>query len=435
MAWITAALIVLAAFVAVPCAVLFVQCFAAFLPTAKRQLTEDSRPRLGVLVPAHNEEAVLRSTLESIRGQLTTQDRLLVIADNCTDSTARIAADCGAEVIERSDPVRRGKGYALQSGLDRFAAGPPEVVVVIDADCRLMPGCLDALARQVATTSRPAQACYLMTAPPVPRAVDIISSLAILVKNRVRPLGMSKLGLACLITGSGSAFPWEALQVRSFSGGNIVEDMQIAVDLALAGFAPRYCDEAVVLAALPDRHSAFLSQRRRWEHGHLQTLFSQAPRLLARFLRTGRVELVTMTADLWVPPLSLLTAMDVLTILATLGWAVVQGNVWPLAIVSCATLLLSISAGAAWWGFARDHVPFRMLLRIPGYVFAKLPLYATFLYRRERAWVRTTRTTSVGWQDDAAMGHLASGTLSSEAMDGSSRHVGADDEAMLADGR
>lgn len=435
MTWITAALIVLAAFIALPCAVLFVQCLAAFLPAAKRQSTEIARPRLGVLVPAHNEQAVLRSTLESIRSQLAPQDRLLVIADNCTDSTANIAADSGAEVVERTDPVQRGKGFALQCGLACFAADPPAVVVVIDADCQLMPGCLDALARQVAATSRPAQACYLMTPPPVPRAVDVVSSLAILVKNRIRPLGMSKMGLPCLITGSGSAFPWQSLQVRSFSGGNIVEDMQFAVDLALAGYAPRYCDESVVLAGLPDRPSAFLSQRRRWEHGHLQTLFSQAPRLVAAFLRTGRIDLAAMTADLSVPPLSLLAAANVVSLAATFGWLLVQGSPWPFVVTAFGLLLLLSAVGVAWWGFARDRVPFRMLLTIPGYVFAKLPLYATFFYRRERDWVRTMRNANADWPADTAIGRLNSGTFRPEAIDGPAAHVGADDEAMLADGR
>jgi len=435
MAWISAALIVLAALIAVPSAVLFIQCLAACLPTPKPKPIELGRPRIGILVPAHDEEAVIRSTLASIRSQLAKGDRLLVIADNCTDSTARIAADCAVEVIERSDALRRGKGYALQSGLDRFADDRPEVVIVVDADCQLMPGCLEALVRQVAATSRPAQACYLMTPPPVPRAVDVISSLAILVKNRVRPRGMSRMALPCLITGSGSAFPWQALQVRSFSGGNIVEDMQFAVDLALAGFAPRYCDEAVVLAGLPDRHSAFLSQRRRWEHGHLQTLFSQVPRLLAGFLRSGRIDLMAMAADLSVPPLSLLTAINVFSLATTLAWALCYASVWPLGIAACGAFLLSGSAGAAWWGFARDRVPFRTLLTIPGYVFAKLPLYMTFLYRRERAWVRTTRATSVNCSANAVMGHVASRPLGPEAMHRPPTHLGADDEAMLADGR
>jgi cellulose synthase/poly-beta-1,6-N-acetylglucosamine synthase-like glycosyltransferase len=337
---------------------------------------------------------VISSTLKSIRAQLIPGDRLLVIADNCSDETARIAKQNGAEVLERDDEERRGKGYALRSGVEQFQAAPPEVVIVIDADCQLHPGCLDALASQVAATSRPAQACYLMTPPPEPRAIDVISSLAVLVKNRVRPLAMSRLGMPCLITGSGSAFPWRAIESRSFGGGNIVEDMQLAVDLALAGFSPTYCDRAVILAGLPSRHSAFVSQRRRWEHGHLQTLLAQAPRLLAAFLKSGRIELAAMMADLAVPPLSLLAVMNAAVLAMALIWAIVT-QIWtPAAIATGAAVLLFASIAMAWWRFARERVPFRILLTVPAYVVTKLPLYATFLFRRERTWIRTGRASS-----------------------------------------
>jgi cellulose synthase/poly-beta-1,6-N-acetylglucosamine synthase-like glycosyltransferase len=396
MAWITGGLFVMAAIAAVPCLVLFTQCIVAALPFKARSTTQTPRPSLGVLVPAHNEERVIRGTLESIRVQLTEGDRLLVVADNCSDTTARIARECGAEVFERQDLERRGKGYALQSGVDVLKSRPPAAVVVIDADCKLMPGCLDALAAQVAQTNRPAQACYLMTPPAVPRAIDVISSLAVLVKNRVRPLAMAKLGLPCLITGSGSTFPWQAIASRSFAGGNIVEDMQFAVDLALADFSPSYCDAAVVLAGLPECHSGFVSQRRRWEHGHLQTLIHQAPRLLAGILRSGRVDLLAMTADLAVPPLSLLTATNVLAVAVTVSWMLWSG-LWLSALVAGGAAVLLLGAVfISWWRFARESVPFRSLLAIPGYVLIKLPLYATFIFRRERTWIRTTRSSSAG---------------------------------------
>jgi len=396
MAWITGGLFVMAAIVAVPCLVLFGQCLVAALPFRTRSTDQTSRPSLGVLVPAHNEERVIQATLESIRSQLWEGDRLLVIADNCSDTTANIARECGAEVFERRDLERRGKGYALQSGVELLKSHPPAAVVVVDADCQLMPGCLNALAAQVAQTNRPAQACYLMPPPTAPRAIDVISSLAVLVKNRVRPLAMAKLGLPCLITGSGSAFPWQAIASRSFAGGNIVEDMQFAVDLALAGFSPSYCDAAVVLAGLPECHSGFVSQRRRWEHGHLQTLLHQAPRLLAGFLQSGRVDLLAMTADLAVPPLSLLTAMNVLAVAVTVSWMFSSGLWLPALVAGGAAFLLVDAVLISWWRFARQSVPFRLLLAIPGYVLIKLPLYATFIFRRERTWIRTTRGSSAG---------------------------------------
>jgi cellulose synthase/poly-beta-1,6-N-acetylglucosamine synthase-like glycosyltransferase len=404
MIWITAALTAVAVLVAWPAIVIAAQVAVAVLPlshfthrrrpdqTEADQGRSAGRPAAAVLVPAHNEALGIRETIESLSCQLSPVDRVVVVADNCTDQTAQIARECGAEVVERTDETRRGKGYALQAGLTHLGAGrPPEFVVIVDADCRLQPGCLDALLAHAAATGRPSQGCYLMTAPSAPRAVDVVSSLAVLVKNRVRPLAMVRLGLPCLITGSGSAFPWAALQSRSFDGGNIVEDMQLAVDLALAGSPPSYCDDALLTAALPDRPAAFVSQRRRWEHGHLKTLSTQVPRLGLAFLKTGRIELAAMLIDLAVPPLSLVVGLNLAAGTAALvafglgaGWA-------PAGILAAALALLAASIGVAWWRFARAWMPFRYLLSVPVYVLAKLPLYAAFAFRRENAWIRTAR--------------------------------------------
>jgi cellulose synthase/poly-beta-1,6-N-acetylglucosamine synthase-like glycosyltransferase len=401
MLWMTAGLTAIAALVALPALVIAAQVIVAALPIARSvrrphadRITpnEALRPAVAVLVPAHNEALGIRATIASIAAQMARGDRLVVVADNCTDETAQIARDGGAEVVERSDLTRRGKGFALQAGLTRLGtARPPEFVVVVDADCRLQAGCLDALVTHAATTSRPAQACYLMTAPNAPRAVDVVSALAVLVKNRVRPLAMARFGFPCLITGSGCAFPWAALQAHSFDGGNIVEDMQLAIDLALAGSPPSYCDEALLFAALPDRPAAFVSQRRRWEHGHLRTLTTQVPRLGLAFLRTGRVELAAMLIDLAVPPLSLVVALNLVLAIAGLV-AIGLGAGWaPVAISGAALGLLGGAVGLAWWRFARDWMPFRFLLSVPLYVLAKLPLYASFVVRRESTWVRTAR--------------------------------------------
>jgi cellulose synthase/poly-beta-1,6-N-acetylglucosamine synthase-like glycosyltransferase len=232
-----------------------------------------------------------------------------------------------------------------------------------------------------------------MRPPAAPRAVDVVSALAVLVKNRVRPLAMSRLGWPCLITGSGSAFPWAALRARTFEGSNIVEDMQLGVDLALAGSPPAYCDAAVVLAGLPDRPAAFTSQRRRWEHGHLHTLLSQCPRLGWAFMKSGRISLAAMLIDLAVPPLSLVVAINVgLLALGAAAWAL-GGGWWPAAVSAAAIGVLTAAVGLAWWRFAREWMPFRFLLSVPVYVLTKLPLYATFLFRRQSAWVRTARSS------------------------------------------
>ncbi|MGB8698465.1 MAG: glycosyltransferase family 2 protein, partial [Thermosynechococcaceae cyanobacterium] len=107
------------------------------------------RPPLAVLIPARNEEADIGATVKSILPQLNPGDRLLVVADHCSDHTAAVAQDAGATVLEHNDPIRRGKGYALEVGLKALATTPPAIVIFIDADCEIEAGSLDALAHRV----------------------------------------------------------------------------------------------------------------------------------------------------------------------------------------------------------------------------------------------------------------------------------------------
>jgi glycosyltransferase involved in cell wall biosynthesis len=116
-----------------------------------------------VLVPAHDEEGGIAAALATVVPQLAPGDRLLVVADNCSDGTAAAARAAGAEVVERRSDLR-GKGYALAFGVDHLRAAPPSAVVIVDADCELAPGTLDALAAELARSGRPVQALYLMLA-------------------------------------------------------------------------------------------------------------------------------------------------------------------------------------------------------------------------------------------------------------------------------
>ncbi|MFX5972557.1 glycosyltransferase, partial [Acinetobacter baumannii] len=82
----------------------------------------DVRSRVAILVPAHNESEGLRPTLIEINSQLGSGDRLVVVADNCTDDTATIAAAAGADVVVRHDLSRIGKGFALDAGVRHLGA-------------------------------------------------------------------------------------------------------------------------------------------------------------------------------------------------------------------------------------------------------------------------------------------------------------------------
>jgi cellulose synthase/poly-beta-1,6-N-acetylglucosamine synthase-like glycosyltransferase len=368
-----------------------VQCLAALLP--RRQTDASSpRPRVAVLTPAHNEQAVLAATLDALRPELGEGDVAVVVADNCTDQTSQVARDRGVEVVERADTERRGKGFALSFGLDALKARDFDVLVVLDADCLVEAGAIDALARQVAATGKPAQAVYLMENCERPTPRDRVSAWAFMVKNLVRPLGLNRLALPCPLTGTGMGIPRQALDKVSLASANLVEDMQLGLDLALIGFAPRLCPAARVTGRLPANAGDALGQRRRWEHGHLHTIFRQAPRLACLGIARGRPGALAMALDLIVPPLSLLLVLLMGSIavagLSTLLLGVGRG---PMIALSIGALAVIGSMFLAWMKFGRQCLPARALPGIVTYVAWKLPMYVMFLFRPEKKWVRTAR--------------------------------------------
>jgi len=377
----------------VPTTVLLIEILAAWPTRATRAQIESASPRppLAVLMPAHDEALGIGAAIASVLRQLAPGDRLLVVADNCTDSTAQVAAAAGAEVVERNDPLRRGKGYALDHGVRHLAARPPAIVIVVDADCEAHPGSLDRLTRACAIAARPIQALYLMRSPPDAVLRTRLAELAWTVKNHVRPLGGLRLGAPCQLMGTGMAFTWSVIATAPLASGHIVEDMQLGLDLARAGTPPLFCPDALVTSVFPASDEGTTAQRTRWEHGHLGVIFRHGVPTLCRAIAQRRLALLLMVLDLCVPPPTILATLLLLQIFASAANYFLGGWSMPFWL-SVAALVIEVGAiGLAWSRFGRRLVTFREMLGAPLYLVGKLPLYARFFKRGEHDWIRTRR--------------------------------------------
>lgn len=352
------------------------------------------RPSLAILVPAHNESAGIVPTLARIAKQLRVGDRLLVVADNCSDDTAMQAISAGAEVIERHDVERRGKGYALDYGVRHLEQDPPEVLIIIDADCMVHGDTLDMLSQQCITNQRPVQAMYLMRSPPGAGLKTKVAEFAWAVKNLARPLAYHRLGLPCQLMGTGMAFPWPLIQSAELASGHIVEDLKLGLDFAATGSAPLLSPESLVTSVFPSNTEGVQSQRTRWEHGHLGMILSDGPKYLLKSLREKNVHLMALVLDMTVPPLALLTLLVVL--LAIVGglaiWLTSTLQPWWLAIANL--LLLAVAVLLAWLFHGRHILSFSHLAFAPLYALAKVPLYLKFIFKRQVDWVRSKRDAS-----------------------------------------
>jgi cellulose synthase/poly-beta-1,6-N-acetylglucosamine synthase-like glycosyltransferase len=379
----------------VPAIFYVLECLIGLLPPRPLPAPQENRPALAVVIPAHNEASTIGATLATVTPQLGPGDGVLVVADNCDDSTADAARAAGAHVVERRDPDRRGKGYALDFAVRELEVSHPDarIVVVLDADASLAPGSLEALAQQTIRTGRPAQAAYLMVPPAgdeSPRSA--VSALAVVVKNLARPAGLARVGLPMLLTGSGMAFPRDVIRTASLADGNIVEDMALGLALAIDGAPPHLCEQARVTSELPAVDHAARSQRTRWEHGHLATMRAAAPTLLVAGLSRFRLDLLALALELSVPPLSMLVVL----LLAGAGLGsivslVTGASIGPALALLAATVWVGVATLLAWSKWGSAIVPARALAAVPSYVLWKIPVWIGFARAPQKEWVRTER--------------------------------------------
>ena len=370
---------------------------AAALADAARDRTTSSTPpapRVAVLVPAHDESVHLLPTLANLRAQLRPGDRLLVVADNCSDDTAELARGAGAEVVERHDPARRGKGWALDFGVAHLRADPPDVLLIVDADCLLGNGALAAIADDCHGNGRPVQMLDLMSAGAGASRRLRTLEFAMRMKNLVRPLGSFRLGGACHLMGTGMALPWALAQRARLATGHLAEDMQLGIALTLDGFAPRFLPTVQVGSRFVADAGVARAQKTRWEHGHLATMAEQLPTLLRAALARRDRALAVLALDLLIPP----TALYALVLAATLATVLVAAAwfpAWTAAALLTAGAASAFAAAIAlgWWHHGRDLLAARELVATPLYALWKLPLYLAFALGRRSGWVRTRRAS------------------------------------------
>src|ERR1700712_5106643 len=220
--------------------------------------------RTTVLIPAHNEGAGVLPTIRDIQAQLGPNDSILVIADNCTDDTAATVEAAGVEVAVRTDPMRRGKGYALEFGVRHLSLNPPDVIVVMDADCRLGENALRHLSDSAMIGGHPAQSLYLMLAPENAPPGKGVNLFAWRIRNWIRPLGLGLFGLPTQLFGTGMAFPFGLLRKRDLGNSRLAEDCALGIALATAGHPPLFVSAARVYSYFPVSQTGSESQRQRW---------------------------------------------------------------------------------------------------------------------------------------------------------------------------
>jgi len=387
----------MAGLLSVPVAVLLVEVIAALKaprlePFEVQELNIETR--VAVIVPAHNESLGLVPTLQDIKAQLGAGDRLIVVADNCTDDTAVVAAASGAEVIVRNDSERIGKGFAMGWGISHLSQDPPDFVLFVDADCRLQADLIEGLKRVCHGVQRPVQALFVMRSADNSPVNHSFAEFAWILRNWIRPLGLRNLHCPVQLMGTGMMFPWNAINSVPLASSHLVEDLKLGLDLAKAGQAPYFFPFVKVTSVFPTSAKGTESQRQRWVQGHLATIGKFVPRLLAAGLMRGDLNVLVLALDLLVPPLSLLALLIVGAMVLT-SFVALLGGPWLPALIAGGNLVgFILCVLLAWFRFGRQVFPAHEALSFGSFAWKKIRLYGRMVIGGTASqWIRTDRST------------------------------------------
>ncbi|MGH9055015.1 MAG: glycosyltransferase family 2 protein, partial [Acidimicrobiales bacterium] len=329
------------------------------------------RAHLLVIVPAHDEEAVIADALRSINASRRASDTVLVVADRCSDATAQLARDHGALVLERGLGSEPGRARAVSAGLGWAQDLAWDGVVAIDADCVVDPGFFDACARAIDEGAPVAQArCESMAGSTwMERILQVASAL----EGVLKPRGRDRLGLSVRLKGSGMVVSRAVLETYGFRNSGASEDLWLSLDLCVDGVLARHLDDARLFALSPESARAAWTQKVRWEAGRMYAAREHAGRLLRR--RT----LATLEAAVHVvtPP----TAVAVLLLVAGAALAAAAGTYW-LALALLAVIgLMATSVVTALFEARSSGAVWLALVVAPAYVGFKACVQVAALLR------------------------------------------------------
>ena len=242
-----------------------------------KPLVEEKNNKFMAILPAHNEENVIVNLIESLRNQEYPKELIdiYVIADNCTDNTAKLAKEAGAIVLERheDDPNKKTKGAALQWFLKQKIEenADYDAFCVFDADNIVDKGFFKAMNKKLCQGEEVVQG-YRDIKNPSDSWVSAGYAIFYWTMNRFYHLARYNLGLSPLINGTGFMVKFDIIKQNGWNTKTLTEDIEFSLKRIIEGRKLGWATDAIVYDEQPVGFKQSWSQRSRWTIGHIQCL-------------------------------------------------------------------------------------------------------------------------------------------------------------------
>lgn len=241
----------------------------------EKPLLKEKNHRFMAIIPAHNEEAVIKNLVKSLKEQDYPKDLydIYVIADNCTDYTARVAKEAGAIVYERFDSTKKTKGYALQWFLKQKIEedAPYDAFFIFDADNIVDKNFIKEMNVKLCQGEDVVQG-YRDIKNPTDSWVTAGYAIFYWTMHRFYHLARYNLGLSPLLNGTGFMVRFDVVKPNGWETETLTEDIEFSLKRIIAGRKLGWATKAIVYDEQPVGFKQSWTQRTRWTVGHIQCI-------------------------------------------------------------------------------------------------------------------------------------------------------------------
>ena len=289
--------------------------------------------------------AVIGKLIDSIKAQSYPGRlvKIFVAADNCTDATAEAARSHGAEVYERYDMTRRGKGYALDFLLREIKLrghGRFDGYIVLDADNVLDRDFILHM-NETFSAGHDIVTCYRSSKNYGDNWISAGYALWFLRESRYLNSARARLGSSCGVSGTGFLFSQAVLDAQ---GGGwpfhlLTEDIEFTIDNVTRGMKVGYCPDAIAYDEQPISFRQSWAQRLRWSRGYLQ-VFKKYGRALISGIFSGSFSCYDMAMSIM--PAAVLTGLSIVVNLGAALVNVLYYHEWGVLGVSALQTLVNL---------------------------------------------------------------------------------------------
>lgn len=368
----------------------------------KEQKNYTPKNTFAVIVCAHNEEAVVGQLVENLH-MLDYPDKLYdiyVVADNCTDETAEVAAKAGAEVHVRYNKEQVGKGYAMGWMFDRIALMDKQydAVAIFDADNLVHPQFLREMNGHLEKGESVIQG-YLNAKNPTDTWVAGTFAIAFWMVNHMWHLAKYNLGLSTALGGTGMCIRSDIIRTYGWDCNCLTEDMEFSMKLLIHGIRTTWAHDAIVYDEKPLTFMQSWRQRKRWAQGHFDCGERYISKLFVEGIKQGSYLILDGIIQISQPYFLLLSAFYLIMtyinawypIYTNIIYQILPVTVW--SVVGVGQYLFPLIV------LAQIKVPPKIwlyFLLYPIFMYSWVPVtFLGYLHRHDKVWSHTIHTRGV----------------------------------------